>query len=214
MAGSGFDLLTQAGRLQASLQLLGEEDVRQLALPIASPVTGGAPQSKRRQIQHPAMRWVWVVQVLSVHRRAALLRGPRGDLCDGHIAILLSGGFHEGPQASRHQEVAQVVRLDLNVVAILGHLNIQSHDPGVVAHNIQSLKLLFELVRERADTGKVTVVHLHDRNGLGSHTEFFQLSLNICLHCLALLRVSHRDHALCSFRGQGFGRVETQTRRG
>ena len=31
--------VAQAGRLQASLQLLGEEDVRQLALPIASPVT-------------------------------------------------------------------------------------------------------------------------------------------------------------------------------
>ena len=28
-----------------------------------------------------------------------------------------------------------------------------AHDPGVVAHNVQSLKLLFELVRESADTG-------------------------------------------------------------
>lgn len=214
MAGGGFDLLTKAGRLKATLELLGEQDVRQLALPVASPGIGGTPQNKWRQIQQHAMRWVWVVQVLGVHRRAAPLRCSRGDLGDGHIAILLSGGFHEGPQARGHQEVAQVVRLDLNVVAILGHLSIQSHDAGVVAHNVQSVKLLLELVRKHADTGKVTVVHLHDRNGLGSHAEFFQLSLNICLHRLALLGVSHRDHALCSFRGQGFGGVETQTRRG
>ena len=37
---------------------------------------------------------------------------PPTGLGDGHIAILLSGGFHEGPQAPSHQEVAQVVRLD------------------------------------------------------------------------------------------------------
>lgn len=33
-------------------------------------------------------------------------------LGDGHVAILLGGGFEHRPQATRHQEVAQVIGLD------------------------------------------------------------------------------------------------------
>ena len=51
-------------------------------------------------------------------------------------------------------------RVILSSPSILGHLRVQTHDSGIVHHDVQAIELLLELVGEAAHASEVAVVHL------------------------------------------------------
>ena len=209
VAGCGLHLVTEAGVLQPPLQLVSEEHVGQLALTVPGPMACAAPEDVGSQVQQQTVRRVRVVQVASIHSRLSLLRCTGGDLRQGHVPMLLCGGLEKGPEPKSHQKVAEVIRLDLDVEAVLCHLDVQAHNASIVADDVQAIVLLFELIGKASDALEVTVVHLHDRDGFRVDALLLQLRFQVGLDAIALLDISYGDDALGPLGGQGLRGVET-----
>mmetsp|Transcript_1611 Transcript_1611/g.3644 ORF Transcript_1611/g.3644 Transcript_1611/m.3644 type:complete len:272 (+) Transcript_1611:440-1255(+) len=126
--------------LQLVVEGEGEHDVGQLRLLVARPPW-------RREIHGVERRATVAAQsvLLALGEEARLeacrvLARPARVVHDARLAGALGGLFEEREQLPGEQEVREVVRLHLDVVAILGALVVHGHNAGVVAQHIETLR--------------------------------------------------------------------------
>ena len=137
MAGDADRL--RALRVQPALQLVAEEQVGELALPVGGPLAVAAPP----------------VQVVPVHAAdpvhgAAQVHHPRPGRRQ-----------QRGQQPAGEREVAEVIGAELHLEAVHGLAAGQRHHPGVVDQAVQDFVLRQERRGEGAHRGEAREVERH-----------------------------------------------------